>query len=89
MADTAVTVGKTSPYIQYFQFAKGLAEYRQGRFASTVEWMEKVLTTEERESGFTQHDLDEIPFDLWDSKETEILGIFIDFMRRHSASQRG
>ena len=34
-------------------------------------------------------DLDEIPFDLWDSKESEILGIFIDFMRRHSASQRG
>jgi tetratricopeptide (TPR) repeat protein len=27
-----------------FQFPKGLAEYRQGRFASAVEWMQKVLS---------------------------------------------
>src|SRR6185503_19919470 len=27
----------------YFQFAKGLAQYRQGRFSSAVEWMQKVL----------------------------------------------
>jgi tetratricopeptide (TPR) repeat protein len=37
MADLAVTKGKNHPYRLYFQFAKGLAEYRQGRFADAAE----------------------------------------------------
>jgi predicted negative regulator of RcsB-dependent stress response len=29
--------------LAFFQFAKGLVEYRQGHFASAVRWMQKVL----------------------------------------------
>jgi len=43
MADSAVSLGKDHPALTWFQFAKGLAEYRQGRFSSAVEWMQKVL----------------------------------------------
>jgi tetratricopeptide (TPR) repeat protein len=43
MADTAVTVGKDHRFLASFQLAKGLAEYRQGRFASALEWTEKAL----------------------------------------------
>jgi serine/threonine protein kinase len=42
-ADTAVTVGKDHQYLAYFQFVKGLAEYRQGHFASAAGWMQHVL----------------------------------------------
>jgi tetratricopeptide (TPR) repeat protein len=44
MADTAIAQGRQSPWFPSFQFCKGLAEYRQGRFASAADWMEKVLT---------------------------------------------
>jgi tetratricopeptide (TPR) repeat protein len=47
MADTAVAEGQHSEFFQffhYFQFCKGLAEYRQGRFASAADWMGTVLT---------------------------------------------
>ena len=43
MTDTAVAAGTNHWAFTYFQFAKGLAEYRQGRFSSAVEWMQKVL----------------------------------------------
>jgi tetratricopeptide (TPR) repeat protein/tRNA A-37 threonylcarbamoyl transferase component Bud32/DNA-directed RNA polymerase subunit RPC12/RpoP len=43
LADRAVTLGQTSPGMPAFQFAKGLAEYRQGRFSSAAEWMQRVL----------------------------------------------
>ena len=43
-ADTAVTVGKNHQYLAYFQFVKGLAEYRQSHFASAVEWTQKTLS---------------------------------------------
>ena len=43
-ANTAVTEGENHPYLAYFQFVKGLAEYRQGHFASAAEWTQKVLT---------------------------------------------
>jgi serine/threonine-protein kinase len=42
-ADTAVTVSKDHPYLAYFQFAKGLAEYRQGHFVGAIEWTQKAL----------------------------------------------
>jgi tetratricopeptide (TPR) repeat protein len=43
LADTAVTVGHQDPWLAYFQFAKGLAEYRQGHFANAVEWTQQAL----------------------------------------------
>jgi hypothetical protein len=33
MVETAVAAGPHHPYWPYFQFVKGLAGYRQGRFA--------------------------------------------------------
>jgi eukaryotic-like serine/threonine-protein kinase len=45
LADTAVTRGKGHPGFAYFEFAKGLAEYRQGHFAGAIDWMQRVLST--------------------------------------------
>jgi eukaryotic-like serine/threonine-protein kinase len=42
MADRAIAAGSQNKPWPYFQFAKGLAEYRLGRFESAAEWMEKV-----------------------------------------------
>jgi len=47
-AETAVTKGKGdrySAYLAFFEFAKGLAEYRQGHFASAVDWTRKVVAS--------------------------------------------
>ncbi len=44
LADLAVTEGRQTSAMPYFQFCKGLAEYRQARFASAADWMEAVLT---------------------------------------------
>jgi serine/threonine protein kinase/tetratricopeptide (TPR) repeat protein len=44
MADTAVTLGANSVLIPFNQFAKALAEYRQGSCASAVEWANQALT---------------------------------------------
>ncbi len=43
LADTAVTRGKSHESFAFCEFAKGLAEYRQGHFAGAIEWMQKVL----------------------------------------------
>jgi Flp pilus assembly protein TadD len=43
LADTAIKNGESHSYFAYFEFAKGLAEYRQGHFESAIEWMRKVL----------------------------------------------
>jgi hypothetical protein len=43
-ADTAVTAGKDSGDLPWFQLCKGLAEYRQGHFAGAVDWTQKVLS---------------------------------------------
>jgi len=43
LVGTAVAAGPTHQYWPYFQFVKGLAEYRQGRFASAADWLQKVL----------------------------------------------
>jgi tetratricopeptide (TPR) repeat protein len=48
LAETAVAVGTNHPWFPYFQFAKGLAEYRQGRFASAAGWLGKVLDNQEQ-----------------------------------------
>ena len=44
MANTAVSEGQHRGALPYFQLCKGLAEYRQGRFASAADWMATVLT---------------------------------------------
>jgi hypothetical protein len=44
LADTAVAQGQRSPDLPWFQFCKGLAEYRQARFASAADWMGTVLS---------------------------------------------
>jgi serine/threonine protein kinase len=45
IADRAVTDAITNQdsSIHYFGFAKGLAEYRRGHFANSIEWMQKVI----------------------------------------------
>jgi hypothetical protein len=43
MADTALATDPNHWGTNFFQFAKGLSEYRQGRFTSAVQWMQKVL----------------------------------------------
>jgi WD40 repeat protein/serine/threonine protein kinase/class 3 adenylate cyclase/tetratricopeptide (TPR) repeat protein len=44
-AETAVTKGKTHEYLPFFQFAKGLTEYRRGRFDSATVLAQKVLAS--------------------------------------------
>jgi len=43
LADVAIAAGPQHASAPFFQFAKGLCEFRQGRFASAVQWMEQVL----------------------------------------------
>jgi Flp pilus assembly protein TadD len=45
LADTAVTKGKYLPWqwFAFFEFVKGLSDYRQGRFADAVERMQHIL----------------------------------------------
>ena len=43
LADFAAAAGQTDPDLPWFQFVKGLAEYRQGRFTSAVDWTQKTL----------------------------------------------
>jgi len=47
---TAIKEGQGHAYFTFFQFAEGLAEYRQRHFTNAVEWMQRVLvkTGEER-----------------------------------------
>ena len=47
MVDTAVTLGSTNSSLPYFQFAKSLAEYRQGHFATAIQWAKKILAPED------------------------------------------
>ncbi len=46
MADTAVAAGPTNSSWPYYEFVKGLAEYRLGHFASVLEWLQKVAAQE-------------------------------------------
>jgi tetratricopeptide (TPR) repeat protein len=49
LADTAITEGQGHAYFPFFQFAKGLAEYRQGHYARAVECLQKVADTPGRD----------------------------------------
>jgi serine/threonine protein kinase/tetratricopeptide (TPR) repeat protein len=44
LAETAASAAANHKDMTWFQFAKGLAEYRQGHFAAAVDWMQKVLS---------------------------------------------
>jgi Flp pilus assembly protein TadD len=46
MVDTAVAAGPNHRYWDYFQFVKGLFEYRSGHFAEAAEWVQKVTAHE-------------------------------------------
>ncbi len=43
LARKALTLGKDSAWLSFFQFGNGLAEYRRGEYASAVDWMRKVI----------------------------------------------
>jgi len=43
LADTALKRGQQLAELPYFEFTKGLAEYRQGNFSNAIDWMRKVL----------------------------------------------
>ena len=43
LAETAVTVGKSESTLPYFQCTMALAEYRQSRFATAVDWAQKSI----------------------------------------------
>jgi tetratricopeptide (TPR) repeat protein len=45
MADSALAADPDHWGTTFFQFVKGLSEYRQGHFTSAVQWMQKVLET--------------------------------------------
>jgi serine/threonine protein kinase/tetratricopeptide (TPR) repeat protein len=49
MAETAVNAPTNNPDLAWFRFAKGLAEYRLEHYASTAEWMRRVLADAGRE----------------------------------------
>ncbi|MGA2557097.1 MAG: protein kinase [Verrucomicrobiota bacterium] len=42
LADNVVASGENSPFLPWYQLTKGLAEYRQGHFASAARWMERI-----------------------------------------------
>ncbi|MHB8524231.1 MAG: tetratricopeptide repeat protein [Limisphaerales bacterium] len=44
LADLAASSGTNHPNVAWFQLCKGLSEYRLGRFASAVDWVERALT---------------------------------------------
>jgi tetratricopeptide (TPR) repeat protein len=43
LAEVAVTAARVNQYLPWSQVTKGLAEYRQRRFAGAVEWAQKTL----------------------------------------------
>jgi len=46
MVNVALSAGPQDRFWAYFQFVKGLAEYRLGHFASAEEWMQKVVVNQ-------------------------------------------
>jgi Flp pilus assembly protein TadD len=43
MADTAAAAGSNHKLWRYFQFVKGLSEYRQGHYQNAVDWLQEVV----------------------------------------------
>jgi eukaryotic-like serine/threonine-protein kinase len=55
LAEVAGAAGPDTADWPFFQFAKGLAEYRLGHFASAVEWVQAALKSD-RNSGYLNTD---------------------------------
>jgi tetratricopeptide (TPR) repeat protein len=53
LAEIAVRQGAKNEFFVFFQFCKGLAEYRQGHFASAADWMRKAIS----KNGYPWDDL--------------------------------
>jgi WD40 repeat protein len=51
LADTAVTLGESNRFLPYFEFSKGLAEYRLGHFANALAWTRKTIDIGEHRNG--------------------------------------
>jgi eukaryotic-like serine/threonine-protein kinase len=51
LADTAAAAGPDHPLWLYFQFAKGLAEYRQGHFEGATNWLQMALANTNRQGA--------------------------------------
>ena len=45
LADKAVALGEKHDWAPYFQFTKGLAEYRRGHFTNAIVWTSKALVS--------------------------------------------
>jgi serine/threonine protein kinase/tetratricopeptide (TPR) repeat protein len=43
LVEKVISASQDHPWLAYFQFAEGLAEYRRGRFNEAVEWTKKAL----------------------------------------------
>jgi len=43
MSDIAVAAGPTAESWPYYEFVKGLAEYRQAHYGAAIEWLRKIL----------------------------------------------
>ena len=50
LAETALTAGNTDRNLQYFQFVRGLADYRRGLFEAAAGRLQKILETTEPSS---------------------------------------
>jgi tetratricopeptide (TPR) repeat protein len=57
LADTAVTKGNGHSLFGYFEFAKGLSEYRQGHFQSAIDWVQKTLAEPDQDFRDAQANL--------------------------------
>ena len=57
MADRGLTsrINERDPWISYSQFAKALAEYRHGRFASAAEWARKSIADPFYGAGYSRY----------------------------------
>jgi serine/threonine protein kinase len=74
LADTAVTLGRSHPYLHNFQLAKGLAEYRQGHYASALDWMQKCFPAMDRQG----------PGGSWGAVEAHTVAAMANFQLRQT-----
>jgi tetratricopeptide (TPR) repeat protein len=50
MVNTAVAAGPKHQNWPYFQFVKGLFEYRQGHYAEAIDWLQQVTPAQENDA---------------------------------------
>src|SRR5262249_8068610 len=47
MVNTAIAAGPEHRTWSYFQFVKGLLEYRQGHYAEAIDWLQKITSLDD------------------------------------------